>query len=251
MSNETNNLGHFLTYELWCNALNLLDFQVKAQDSNKHFKTLSMIYYKELNNEIPVLKTDEFYKLTIANNLFYGLENQFAVIPYVEPKIGLGLRNYKFLTYPMRALYDSIGLYLLKLSSEFLNNFYIPIQSIRSYYGGGIYFEKENLVVTKNNIYFSEYYKRFRNGLRKEIGVKKDIQETLENNKNTVIIRIDIQNYYDEISIPTLLNLLDENIKDSQKSILNFDEVTKEQISFFLRYIYQMESVVSLNLTTV
>jgi AbiA family abortive infection protein len=228
MSNGDKDIGHFLTYEIWQDALRLLNAQVEGQDSNRHFKTLSMIYYKKLESSIKRLETLDFFESYVKNNLFYGLESEFAIYPYVVPKSGLGVRNYKFLTYPMRAIYDSIGLYLLKLSDEFLTNYYRTNSNIRSFYGGGIYFENDKLVVTKNNIYFSSYYRNFRNEIRKEIRHDSD---------KRVVIRIDIQNYYDEISIPILLEQCEQNYKDSEKARLSFDTTTKEQIEFFFRFL--------------
>jgi len=187
-----------------------------------------MIYYKKLGSATQQLETHEFFDKYVINNLFYGLENEFAIYPYVMPKAGLGLRNYKFLTYPMRAVYDSIGLYALKLSDEFLKNYYRKNSNIRSFYGGGIYFENDRLVVTKNNIYFSSYYRSFRNEIRKEINTDGD---------KRVVVRIDIQNYYDEISIPILLEHFEQNYKDSEKAKFNFDTTTKEQIEFFFQFL--------------
>jgi len=228
MNINDKNIGHFLTFELWQDALKLINAHVEGQESNKHFKTLSMIYYKKLGSATQQLETHEFFDKYVINNLFYGLENEFAIYPYVMPKAGLGLRNYKFLTYPMRAVYDSIGLYALKLSDEFLKNYYRKNSNIRSFYGGGIYFENDRLVVTKNNIYFSSYYRSFRNEIRKEINTDGD---------KRVVVRIDIQNYYDEISIPILLEHFEQNYKDSEKAKFNFDTTTKEQIEFFFQFL--------------
>ncbi len=228
MSNGDKNIKYFLTFEIWQDALRLLNAHVKGQDSNKHFKTLSMIYYKKLGSSVKQLETTDFFENYVSNNLFYGLESEFAIYPYVVPKSGLGLRNYKFFTYPMRAVFDSIGLYFLKLSDEFLTNYYRKNLNIRSFYGGGIYFENDKLVITKNNIYFSSYYRNFRSEIRKEINLDGD---------KRVIIRIDIQNYYDEISIPILLEQFEQNYKDSEKARFNFDTTTKEQIEFFFRFL--------------
>src|SRR3990167_3671536 len=205
MMDDSTTLGHFLTFSLWREALKLLNFQIANQENNKHFKTLSMIYYKIMGGAIGDLETEQYFEKKVANNLFYGLEREFAILPFVVPKSGLGLRNYKFLTYPMRALYYAVGLYILKLSEEFLENFFKRRQQrIRSYYGGGIYFKKDELQVTKNNIYFKLYYKKFRNQIRSE--ASKDIDRK-------IIIRLDLQDYYDEISISTLLELLSRYIK--------------------------------------
>lgn len=154
MSNGTKNIGHFLDYELWQDALRLLNAHVEGQNSNKHFKTLSMIYYKKLGDSVKDLEKKEFFDTYVRNNLFYGLKSEFAIYPYVTPKSGLGLRNYKFFTYPMRVVYDSIGLYMLKLSEEFLANYYRKNSNIRSFYGGGLLFENGRLVITKKQHLF-------------------------------------------------------------------------------------------------
>ena len=228
MSNGDKNIGYFLNYEIWQDALRLLNAHVDGQNSNKHFKTLSMIYYKKLGASVKDLEKAEFFEKYVKNNLFYGMESEFAIYPYVVPKSGLGLRNYKFFTYPMRAVYDSIGLYMFKLSDEFLTNYYRKNPNIRAFYGGGLYFENDRIVITKKNIYFSSYYRSFRNEVRREIKTHKD---------KKVVIRIDIQNYYDEISIPILLEQFEQNYKDSEKANLKFDTTTKEQIEFFFRFL--------------
>jgi len=230
MDNHAGTLGHFLNFELWQEAIKLLNFQIAAQETNKHFKTLSMIHYKRLGNTVHLLSDPEYFSSKIANNLFYGLQDEFAIYPYVIPKSGLGLRNYKFLSYPLRVLYYAISLYLLKISDEYLKNFYAKRSNIHSYYGGGLHFDNNHLVVTKNSIYFAEYYKKFRNQIRREISQLKE---------NRIVIRLDIQNYYDEISLPILLNSISRACKLSQLSSMSFDEDTKEQITFFFRYLAQ------------
>lgn len=115
MADDISTLGHFLTFSLWKQALKLLNFQIGCQSSNRHFKTLSMIYYQTLIPATKELENEDYFKHKIASNLFYGLEKEFAIHPYVVPKAGLGLRNYNFFTYPMRVLYNAVGLYMLKL----------------------------------------------------------------------------------------------------------------------------------------
>lgn len=199
MTDTNLNLGYFLKYTYWQQALKLLKFQVDCQSSNKHFKTFSMIYYKSLAPFIEILENEDYFNEKVASNLFYGLESEFAIYPYVIPKPGLGLRNYKFLTYPMRVVYYAVGLYLLKLSQEFLENFYNARQQLRSYYGGHLRFEGDELLLSKNNVYFKSSYTKFRNLVRKE---------TKGNVNNKIVIRLDIQNYYEEISIPNFWGFL-------------------------------------------
>ena len=119
MSNR-HNLSHFITIEMWQNALKLLNFQIQQRQKNKHYNSLSIFYYEKLGSSIEVLKTEEYFRERIASSLFYGLTKEFSAITYIVPKFGLGLRKLTFLTYPMRAVLYSIGLYLLRLTQEFL-----------------------------------------------------------------------------------------------------------------------------------
>ena len=114
---------HFLTYDLWKEAIRLLNFQIDCQKDNRHFKTVSMIYYKMLNKYTSKMNCQSYFGEKISNNLFYGMENEFSIYSYTIPKPGLGLRNYKFFTYPMRVLYYTIGIYLMKISEEFRKQF--------------------------------------------------------------------------------------------------------------------------------
>ena len=82
-----------------------------------------------------------------------------------------------------------------------------------------------NLESTNSDLLCRSYYKTYRRRLRKEIR---------ENRERKVVIRLDIENYFDEISIPRLLDLLKERIKPSIQREMYYDETTRSQlISFF------------------
>ena len=228
MNSRIPSLGHFISYDLWQQAIRLLDFQVSCQDSNRHFKTPSMIYYKSLGSTVNVLQDESYYATKISNNMFYGLEREFSIIPYMVPKPSLGLRRYKFFTYPLRVLYNSVGLYLLRLSEEFINNYYRTRDRLNSFYGGSLYFSGPSLQLSKRNVYFKDHYSTFRRIVRRE--TEGDVSKR-------IVIRLDIQNYYEEISVPIMLELLDTNLKSSQKGRMKFDDIAKEQISFFFHYL--------------
>ena len=219
-------LKHFITFELWQQALRLLDFQIKSQEKNMHYKTLNMIYFKNLGDSVKNLNEQDYYNNKISNDAFYCLSKEFSYLPYILPKDGLGLRKYKFFSYPLRALYYTIGLYLLKLSQEFITNYVKKSENIKSFYGCNISFKEDELLITSQNIYFKKHYKRFRNLLRKEISGDTD---------RKIIIRIDIQNYFDEISIPILLKKLSKYIKATVKEKFKFDPDTQKQIISFFR----------------
>ena len=232
ISSRKNNLprlGYFLSYRYWKNAVNLLLFQLKTKKGNKHFNTLSMFYYESLEKKVKKLRK-RYYRDRVASNLFYGLEDEFAIIPYTVPKSNLGLRKYKFFTLPLRIAYYSVGLYLVELSQEFVKEFYGQYcNSVLSEYGGKLLFDSQtgNLSLTYDNIWYKPHYKRFRN---------KVLNETIDNVEDKVVIHIDIQNYYDEISIPILLRFLEKFVKPSVQKSLRFDAITQGQIEAFFEF---------------
>ena len=217
-------LGHFLKHRHWRDALCLLRYQLKRKEKNGHFRTLEMSYYEELKESLKALEDEKYFKARVANNLFYGLTNEFAVIPYTIPKSNLGLRRYKFMTCPMRVLYYAIGIYLLRLSREYLNG-YECHKRLSAYYGADLKVCKGKLKLEPNSVYFASHYKEFCEEVKKE---------SEKNTECKVVIRLDIENYFDEISIPTLLDFLKERVKPGIKREMHYDEATRAQlVSFF------------------
>ena len=224
-NNFPNTVGHFLDHRHWVQALQLLKFQLKAKKKNKHFNTLEMFYYEKFEASFAELESEEYFKNKVANNLFYGLNKEFAVIPYTIPKSNLGLRQYKFMTCPLRILYYAIGLYLLELSQEYLQD-RKPHKHIDANYGGNLFFdENQELNLKLNHIFYKPHYKQFRKSLRQEIK---------DNTERKVVIKLDIENYFDELSIPKLLHLLKKRVKPSIRQKMRYKAKTRAQlVSFF------------------
>ena len=221
---DTPQLGYFLDYHHhWLPALDLLKYQLETKKENRHFNTLEMFYYEKLEQYFKVLEGDEYFNTRIVNNLFYGLK-EFAIVPYTIPKSNLGLRRCKFMTCPMRILYYAVGLYLLELSKECLKD-HKSHEHIHASYGGNLCFDNDKLNLKLDNIYYQSHYKEFRKRLRQEIK---------GNPQRKVVIYLDIENYFDELSIPKLLNLLEKRVKSSIQKKMYYDTITQAQlISFF------------------
>lgn len=233
MAFNSSTIGYFLNFSFWKDALNLLNFQIQQKKNNKHYNTMSMFYYEKLGKQIEVLNSETYFKDKVANNLFYGLENEFAVLSYVVPKPGIRLRNYKFFAYPMRSMYYAVGLYLLKLSQDFLVEYVFKIKEIKSYYGGNLRYSRnpsgiDVLNITTSTTFYLQYYKSFKDDVRKGIN---------ENSENKLVLQFDIENYFNEISISILLSFLEKDVKPSIKQDLKYNESTKEQIKFFFNFL--------------
>lgn len=221
--NGTPTLGYFLEYHHWHNAIILLSYQLELKKENKHFYKFSMFYYEKLQKQSKPVASAKYFKQRVANNLFYGLGKEFATLTYMVPKSNLGLRRYRFFSYPMRILYYAIAFYLLQLSQEFILECRKRHPNIQSYYGGKLMLDGRSgeLQLTYDSIWYKPHYKRFRRKVRQELKLRPD---------HKVVIHLDIQNYYDEISIPLLLNLLDQYIKPSVKMELCYDGVAQKQV---------------------
>ena len=239
-------VGYFLDYHHWVEALRLLEFQLEMKDSNnskkkkkkekknKHFNNLEMFYYEKLQKSFGKLRGKKYFENRIANNLFYGLSKEFAVVLYTIPKSKLGLRQYKFMTCPLRTLYYAIGLYLLELSQEYLCQHYKNkklYKHIHANYGGNLhlenlYSENQELNLNKpDNAFYKPHYDEFCDQLEEEIK---------DNTARKVVIKLDIENYFDELSIPKLLELLERHVKPSIRKKMRYDAKTQDQlVSFF------------------
>lgn len=214
-------LGYFIDFSLWQNALDLINFQINQKKTNRHFNTLSLFYYENLDVTCLNTPAEDYFNIKISSSLFYGLKKEFSVISYVVPKPGLGLRDYKFFTYPMRVVYYAVGLYLLKLSQEFLVETYKPIKSINAFYGGNLTYKSEKLQLNSKNIYFRDFHEQYKSIIK---------EETKSGNQDKVILKLDIENYFNELSISKLLHLLSRFIKPSVQAKMAYDIFTKEQI---------------------
>ncbi|HNV51347.1 MAG TPA: AbiA family abortive infection protein [Tenuifilaceae bacterium] len=219
--------GHFLTFETWTSAKKLLDYQIKDKINYKTYNTLNFHYFDTIKGLTKKVGEKTYYKERVSNNLFYGLEREFFFHKYTVPKTGIGLRSYYFFSYPMQQMVYAFGLYLLRVSQQYLTD--KKSANIKSHYGGDLKFDTGTgeLVLNKNTtLYYSHYHK-----------FKKELVDETANPNNKVFLRLDIQNYFDNISIGKLLNLLEQNVKPSELNIHKFDSSTKEQIEFFYRFI--------------
>ena len=226
-SYDTPQLGYFLDYNRhWLQALDLLKYQLERKKKNRHFNTLEMFYYEKLKQSFEELESEEYFKTRIANNLFYGLK-EFTVVPYTLPKANLGLRRYKFMTLPMRVLYHAVGFYLLELSQEYLQD-YKSHEHIHTNYGGKLHLEASKLKLKPNSVYYYSHYREFRTKVK---------QENEGNTKRKIVIQLDIENYFDELSIPKLLHLLKEQIKPDIQRKMHYNEITQAQLASFFDFV--------------
>jgi AbiA family abortive infection protein len=225
MSFNSSALGNFLHYSTWCDAKNLLDFQINQKATNKHYNKLAFYHFEAARVCHEHIGEESYFNERIATNLFYALQREYYAIPYFIPKKALGIRSCYFFSYPLMTLYYAVGLYLVKLTKEVLID--LASDNIKSFYGAKLHYHEGNIIYSKQSVYYKQNYEEF----------KKNISEYAEITSGRYIIRLDIQNYFESICITTLLSMLEDYVKYSTKREMNFDECTKEQIEFLIRFI--------------
>lgn len=220
-------LGHFIDYETWKQAVDLLNFQINHKKTNKSYNNLNFHYFSKISSKVRVVRTREFYTSRIENSLFYGLQNEFFFEHHTVPKSGMGLRKYFFFSYPMQCLYYAIGIYILKVSYQLQLDSRSP--KINSFYGGDVKWVNNTLLYDKQSVYYQKYHTEFKRKVGNLLNTKKT---------NRSIIQLDIQNYFDELSIARLLKLIGNYAKPSELKKYNYDELTQELIQFFFMYLH-------------
>lgn len=66
--------------------------------------------------------------------------------------------------------------------------------------------------------------------------------ETKSELANKVILKLDVENYFNELSVPKLLDFLTKYLKPSVKEKFKFDILTKEQIICLFEFISNSKS---------
>lgn len=220
-------IGYFLKYKYWQDALSLIHQQVSKRKDNSAFNSMALYHFEQLQNSFDTLEKESYFNEKVANNLFYGLEKEFQVIPYVVPKTGFSLRNFKYFSLPLASTYYAIGLYFVHLTQGFFDEYKSTTENINSYCPTILkYSTKDQTLITAQLHSFLNYRKFLT-----------DVKAELDDTNSKVIIRFDVENYFDELPIKRLLELVSESTKPSTKQEFRFDEITKEEIAFFFSYL--------------
>lgn len=217
--------GYFINYDLWLEAKRLLDYQINNKKTNRYYNTLNFFYFESILGKTKQVASKIYFKEKVHNNLLYALENEFFFYKYTLPKEGIGLRRYFFFGYPMQVFYYAIGLYILKVSQQFLADY--TRKNHHCFYGGNLKFEKGKLNINSSSTTYYNSYKKFKELLDQEV----------KKNSNRLVIKVDIQNYFDNISMNKLLTEMLDRIKFSDRQLNNFDKSTVDLIDFYFRFL--------------
>lgn len=227
---------------MWLSALELMEFQVSQVNKNRHYNKLSSFSYKNKSQASrQALASHKYFISRVANNLFYGLEKEFRTIPYLLPKAGGSRRNTKYISYPLLAVHNSIGIYLLELTRTFREH----SKEKFSWYGADL---DHFYVSTKDGkrsqaLFYLPHYKRYQTKLH--------FQQRLEGYEHRAAIYFDIKDFFDELPISILLELIDNYVGSDIKLKFRFDQNARYEIERFYRYLQGGNGVPQHELNTV
>lgn len=218
------------------NANYLLKEQIEHYNKNKLY-LLNFDFFNKLYDRKFLLSDENvkiYYNAKIKNNLFYSLRKDYFIYKYNIPKWLFWLRKYTFFSYELYLLYYSLWLYindLAKVKIEYKNLLIENLKLNKSYYKTyswtTINYNKWKITtwydVYKYNNHYNEFYKNIKKYSKFEW-------------KNKIIIKLDLQNFFDDIDIKILLDFLDWNINN--KIDLWFNSSKKDEIIDFFNFIW-------------
>jgi hypothetical protein len=226
MWNLINNKKYFI------DAIRLLDKQIDYNNKNPLFLINFDFFHDKYNRKLFHNKNniEKYYNNKINNNIFYSLENDFYIYHYPIPKWFFWIRNYTFFSYELYIVYYAIWIYIYNISKksiEYKNQLSEDLEKNNSFYKTyswtKINYNWDKVVVWKTVFKYHKHYNDFYRNIKKYSN---------PDTENKIIIKLDLQNFFDDINIEILLNFLDWNIINNKEHWYNND-MKKEIIDFF------------------
>lgn len=194
------------------NSLSLLKKQTEKDQTASQFSSISLDYLKKNKESLfPVLEQnttlkDIFFKCFILNDSFYAFPEYFYVKKYLIPKGVFGFRELTFMSPAMLLLYNSYGLYIARRAKkcrEFIKKYSLALRSrhcsYASFSGANICFEKDMISIKKDTLSYIHEYKKF---------IKCIKEASNPQNGKKIIIKLDVEKYYENFEIKRLLTYL-------------------------------------------
>lgn len=227
---------------MWAQALDLIEFQVSQINKNRHYNKLSTFSYRNKSQRSrQVLQTADYFESHVANNLFYGLEKEFRSIPYLLPKAGGSRRNTKYISYPLLTVHNAIGIYLLELTKLFREH----SKEKYSWYGADLdnFFASTKPYKRAQALFYMPFYKRYQTILH--------TQQRISGHEHRAAIYFDIKDFFDELPVSILLELIDNYLSNDIKARFRFNRNSRYEIERFYRYLQGGNGVPQHELNTI
>lgn len=216
--------GYFLQERHIEGGFKLLKKQIEQK--SPLYNTLDFRIYRE-ENKVDNFDPKAFYENYIKNDVFYYFQDKFYVVDFLGVQSAYKNRNYQFLSFEVLVLYNSIGLYIQEVLSQYQCDFdaILKRSSGQVFYGGKLNYKHAE----KSTIFYFDDYQKF-------LSAKEDLAKP-ESGKVKYVLTVDIKSFFYTINHKILLSIIQNNATNVTKKALRYDENTVTSIEFFLKYL--------------
>lgn len=225
MINRNFQLGYFLKEKHVSKSFELVKKQL--EETCPLYNNIDFSLYKQI--DISSINPQELYKLFLEKDSFYYFEDLFYSKKYYSIQKAYNTREFHHLSLHLLILYYAIGFYFRDLLNKDIEIFkeIISKKNFKVFYGGNI-----NLVSPKKSaiLYYQDY---------KEFLLLKEKSSTPKPGYTIYAISLDIKSFFYSINHDILLDIIEKKCSPTLKKEFNYDEYSKESISFLLKFVLQ------------
>jgi AbiA family abortive infection protein len=218
----------FITYEDRKNAHKMIELQISHYEDIRFndfvFYGFSKITKKTRNK---YLNKKELFNKKINNFAFYGLNKEFFFDTFITPKWITWTRKQTYLSYPLLLIYYAVWLYIHRITDQLQKDH--TLEGFESFYWANIRNALKNDFKNKKYVLYRNIYKDFVTKTQNKIKEYAD--------SKGVVIKLDTQNFFENIDMSILLTLMKNQCKTSILKKNSFNEETIKNILFFYNYI--------------
>ncbi|MDV6373111.1 hypothetical protein [Deinococcus arenicola] len=222
----TTNNSYFdapITFLDWQNGIRYVKFQINS--TNRSFRKSSQIYYKTQDILIDEMDNCIFFDKYILHEQFYLADDLYYSFPYTLPKQIAGKRRWTFISTQLFVIYCSYASYIIRITQNLRDNIKSLSRNSISYYGADFIIATDGILdLDPGKHYFGSYYKSYRGDIMKSI------------NDFNVVIKIDFQDFFENIDVKKLIQFIDEFMNQSDKIDFDINSITLEKLSSFMEY---------------
>lgn len=185
---------------------------------NKHIIDINLLLLQNKFNTYTRKNISKYYDDIINSDIVYAIPELFSTEIVNIPKGINGIREYRFFTMFSMILYNSMGLVLIDLCNESINQLKFTAEKVFSF--SPTKFSKSNEKWYAKNDYQKEYF-----------NYTEKVKDFIE--PGSIVLKIDISKYFDSISHNILLDIIESYSLKSTLAKYNYDSNIREVILFY------------------
>ena len=211
-------LSEIISEDMFANAFRICQEYCRSDEHilDVNFRLLKSAFLMTKESQVR-----HFYNKYIATDLIYALPELFSSDIVTIPKKLTGIREYRFLSFYSMITYNAVGLLFIECCSDFIKNINFTRRNIYAYYPTKFNIDEKNNWETKND--YKDEYRKFGHKL----------QENLQ--LNDIVLRFDIEKYFESIPHATLIELIRMYSPESSLKAHCYDSDSHSILEFYFK----------------